>query len=145
MRILEKCKDGGKDSPVDAYFLIEIKSLFSIAILKFNKGSREEFHTHAFDALTWFIKGDIIEEGMLEVSGAFWPKYTPYKRSLLPKVTTKDNLHRVIAHEDSWCLTIRGKWQDTWTEYNQNTVTTTTLTHNRVVVKKETKVVTLMR
>lgn len=145
MKILKKCKDGGPDSPVDAYFLVEIKGLFSIALLKFNKGSREEFHTHAFDALTWFIKGDIVEEKMLEISGAFWPEYHVYERSIKPKVTAKDNLHKVIAHEDSWCLTIRGKWQDTWTEYNQDTLVTTTLTHGRKILKQEVKVATLIR
>ncbi len=34
MYILKKRKDGGKTSPVDAYFLCEFKSLFGIALLK---------------------------------------------------------------------------------------------------------------
>lgn len=33
--------DGGKDSGVTAYFLIEWKVLFSIGILHFKKGTRE--------------------------------------------------------------------------------------------------------
>ena len=61
MRILQKTKDGGKESTVDAYFLIELKGWFSVALLKFNKGSRVNYHSHAFDALTWFIKGDMVE------------------------------------------------------------------------------------
>jgi len=47
MRLFQKAKDGGPESPVDGYFLIEIKSLFSIALLKFNNGGRENYHTHA--------------------------------------------------------------------------------------------------
>lgn len=62
---LVKKKDGGPESPVDAYFLVELKGLFSIALLKFNKGCREAFHSHAFDAWTWFLSGDL-------VVGCFW-------------------------------------------------------------------------
>lgn len=80
---LSKCKDGGPESPVDAYFLIEIKSFFSIALLKFNKGGRENYHTHAFNALTWFLSGNLMEE---DFSGDIYH----YKRSFLPKITPRD-------------------------------------------------------
>ena len=126
---MSKTKDGGPKSPVDAYFLIEVKGLFSIALLKFNKGCREEYHTHAFDAFTWFLKGDLQEE---DVNG---DKLT-YKRSLIPKVTLKDKNHRVKANEDSWCFTLRGPWCDSWTEYNENTDMTTVLSNHRVVLGK---------
>ena len=43
-RFFSKAKDGGKDSPVDGYFLIEIKWLFSVVLLKFNKGHRDNCH-----------------------------------------------------------------------------------------------------
>lgn len=109
MRFLQKTKDGGPESSVDAYFLIEWKGLFSIALLKFNKGGREVFHTHAFNALTWFLKGDLEEE---DISG----KTYNYKSSLFPKVTTREKNHRVKAAKDSWCLTIRGSWSETWHE-----------------------------
>ena len=124
---MSKTKDGGKKSPVDAYFLIESKPLLSIALLKFNKGRREEFHTHAFDALTWFLKGELTEE---DVSGEFYP----YERSIIPKLTKKGKDHRVIATKDSWCFTIRGRWVDNWTEYNKDTNTTTVFTHGRKIV-----------
>ena len=122
-----KRKDGGKDSPVDAYFLVEFKNFFSIAVLKFNKGGREAFHTHAFNALTWFIYGDLEEE---DVRGDL---YT-YKTSLKPKFTPKDKNHRVKATIDSWCFTIRGPWRDRWTEYNKKTNETTEFTHRRKVL-----------
>ena len=130
MRCFSKAKDGGPESPVDGYFLIEIKNLFSIALLKFNKGGREAFHTHAFDALTWFLCGDLEEE---DVSG---DNYT-YTRSILPKITRKGKNHRVKANKDSWCFTIRGAWDSTWTEYNKNKKQTTTFTHGRKILKVE--------
>lgn len=130
MRFFSKAKDGGPYSPVDAYFLIEIKSLFSIALLKFNKDSRENFHTHAFNALSWFIKGDMVEQ---DYNG----EYRVYERSIIPKFTSKKKNHRVIANKVSWCLTIRGPWEKTWTEDNEKE--TITLTHGRKIVKTSRK------
>jgi len=129
MRVLEKAKDGGPDSPVDAYFLIEIKSLFSIALLKFNKGGRENYHTHAFNALTWFLFGDLIEEDINKETY----KYTP---SIIPKITKREKNHRVKANVNSWCLTLRGPWIDYWTEDNPKTKETITFTHGRKILSK---------
>ncbi len=122
MKILKWAKDGGPESPVDAFFVVEIKSLFSIAVLRFNYGSREAFHTHAFNALTWFIRGDLVEQ---DVNG----DYYVYKRSILPKLTRRTKNHRVIAVETSWCFTLRGPWQKTWTETKDGK--SIVLTHGR--------------
>ena len=118
-QFFSKAKDGGPESPVNGYFIIEVKSLGSIAFLKFNQGCREAFHTHAFNALTWFIKGDLIEENF---DGSL---YT-YKKSIMPKITPKSKNHRVLANKDSWCLTIRGPWDKTWTETNNSKITVLT-------------------
>lgn len=115
-------KDGGPESPVDAYVLFEVKWLCSIMLLKFNKGGREAFHTHAFNALTWFLFGNIVEE---DISGG---KYT-YRRSVFPKVTKKNKNHRVFANLDSWCFTVRGPWSKTWSETLDGKEIT--LTHGR--------------
>lgn len=125
MRLLSKTKDGGPDSPVDAYFLFEIKNVCSLALLRFNVGGREAFHTHAFTALTWFICGDMYEETYEGV-------VTKYSRSLLPKITKKGKNHRVRANKTSWCITIRGPWSCYWTEDVKGV--TTTFTHGRTVV-----------
>lgn len=130
MRFLNKTKDGGPESPVDAFFLFEVKPFASIAILRFNKGKREAFHTHAFNALTWYLCGDLVEE---KIDGTL----TAYKRSLSPKVTKRDNNHRVLANKTSWCLTIRGSWNDTWTEDTEKQ--TIMLTHGRKIVNIENK------
>jgi hypothetical protein len=121
-RLIEKAKDGGHESPVDAYFLIELKGLFSIALLKFNKGGREAYHTHAFNALTWFIHGNLIEQ-------TYDHRVYKYKHSLIPKYTPRRINHRVVALTDSWCITVRGRWNSTWTEHNKGIKTT--FTHGR--------------
>jgi hypothetical protein len=114
--------DGGKDSGVTAYFLIEWKVLFSIGILHFKKGTREAYHNHAFNALTWWLKGNVTEE-KLDL------KKKDYKPSLIPKFTSKTNFHKVIANENTWALTFRGVWEDTWMEFKNDSYVT--LTHGR--------------
>jgi len=127
MKFFKRSKDGGPESPVDAFFLFEIKSLGSVALLRFNEGARESYHTHAFNALTWFLCGDLIEEDM---NGT----YHIYRRSWLPKITRREKNHRVIAWVTSWCLTIRGPWSSTWTE--DSATHHTVLTHGRKIVER---------
>lgn len=45
MNIFYKSKDGGQESTVIGYWLIECKQLFSIVLLKFEGPSRKAFHT----------------------------------------------------------------------------------------------------
>lgn len=134
MRILQATPDGGRDSPVRAYFLFEIKGLCSVALLRFNSGSRDNFHSHAFNAWTWFLRGSMYEERVYRGQGI---KRRNYKFSLKPKFTSRHNLHRVVARCKSWCLTIRGPWSKTWTELTPDHDTLITLTHGRKIVKTE--------
>ena len=133
MRLFQKTKDGGAESTVDAFFLCEFKGLFSIALLRFNKGSRNNFHPHAFDAFTWFLKGDMTEHRILD--GEVVKR--KYKRSILPKITKKDNMHKVMAHKTSWCFTIRGPWSKEWQEVDLTQDKLITLTHGRKVVGED--------
>jgi hypothetical protein len=57
MKLLETTKDGGAESTVWAHWLIEIKSLFSVALLRFEDGTRDAFHSHAFGCVSWVICG----------------------------------------------------------------------------------------
>lgn len=132
MLFFSKRKDGGKESTVDAYFLFEIKNFMSVALLKFNKGTRENYHSHAFNAFTWFLFGDMIEHRIVKGK----PVPNKYKFSLKPKYTGKDNLHKVVANKTSYALTIRGRWSKDWTEYNLAKDTTYTLESGRKVVKE---------
>lgn len=119
--------DGGKDSGVTAYFLIEWKILFSIAILKFNEGSREAYHNHAFNALTWWLSGKVTE---MKLNG----KNKDYSPSLIPKYTSKDNFHKVFAHKTTYGITFRGPWDNIWQELRNGKLIT--MTHGRKVLKE---------
>ena len=41
MKFLSVSKDGGPDSTVTAYWLVEMKGLFSVALLRFDHGTME--------------------------------------------------------------------------------------------------------
>lgn len=126
MRIFEKSPDGGKNSGVTAYFLFESKRFGSVALLRFNKGTREAFHSHAFNALTWWLTGSVTEVIFCGESRKWFPSFKP-------KLTKRDCFHKIVAEEVTWALTIRGHWCDNWQEHREGE--TFTLTHGRKVVK----------
>lgn len=125
MKIFDKSPDGGEKSGVTAYFLFESKRFGSVAFLRFNKGTREAFHSHAFNALTWWLRGSVTEE---HVDGRSIKWYPSFK----PKYTAIDCFHKIVADDVTWALTLRGPWKDTWQE--QRAGVTVTLTHGRNVV-----------
>ena len=128
MRLLSKTKDGGKKSKVWAYWLVEIKGLLSIAILRFDNGSRDAYHTHAFHCISWIIRGKLLEEF---VDG----RVNRYSRSIKPIITKKQDFHRVTSEGRTWAFTIRGPWSKTWLELDEER-DRLTLSNGRVVEKR---------
>ena len=129
MKIIKSAPDGGKGSGVTAYFLLEWKKGFSIALLKFNEGSREAFHSHAFNAFTWWIKGEAVETLYPSKQNLTW--FPSFK----PKFTPKGNTHKITAKKTTWAFTIRGPWDDKWIEVKGDEKIT--LTHGRKILEKE--------
>lgn len=136
MKILFKGKDGGPESRVWGYWLFESKSFGSIVLLNFKEGSREAFHTHAFNALSWVLSGKIQEE-LLDNERSSWTfvpnfEYTP---SIKPIYTPKDRFHRVFGiATNTWILSFRGPWVSTWKEWLPKTRELITLTKGRKVI-----------
>ena len=128
MKLFRKAKDGGPKSTVTGYWLVELKSLFSIVLLKFENGSRDEYHDHAFNSLNWVLKGEVREELANE------NKYFQYRPSWLPIVTHRARFHRVVSKGTTWVFSIRGPWSDQWREFDPKTKQFVTLTHGRKVV-----------
>jgi len=124
MKILRWEKDGGPESRVHGLFLIEIKSLFSIVLLRFADGSRDAYHTHAFDAVSWVLRGRL-DEYLVDDSGP-----CTYLPSATPVVTPRDRFHRVVSKGTTWVLSFRGPWSDTWFE-KTTARGTYALTHGR--------------
>lgn len=134
IKFLFKAKDGGPESNVTGYWLIEWKKVFSIALLRFSKGSREAFHNHAFNAWSWILSGEL-SEWTKEAYAKGWVavfSWTSLKPSLKPIFTPRERLHKVEGIADvTWALTFRGPWADKWQEYFDKDGKTVTLTHGR--------------
>ena len=134
MKFFFKSKDGGPDSNVVGYWLVESKKLFSIVLLCFNKGSREAFHSHAFNAISWVISGRLDE--------CIKNKYG-YKNELIlpsakPIFTPRERLHKVTGLANkTWVITFRGPWSNTWKEFFDKTNEEVTLTSGRKIINKK--------
>lgn len=124
MRFMQTAPDGGKDSGVTGFFIIEIKSLFSIVLLKFLPNQRDNYHSHAFHALTWFIKGLGYED---RIDRSYIRVLCP---SLRPKYTPRKNTHKVNVIDPLYAISFRGPWKDTWQEVRPDG-STITLTHGQ--------------
>lgn len=120
--------DGGPNSGVTGYWLIEWKPVFSIVFLKFNKGTREAYHSHAFNALSWWIKGSVIEHHLDGTNINWYP-------SFIPKYTPKNCFHKVEALEETYVLSIRGPWDKTWQEYRADNGQMVTLANGREIIE----------
>lgn len=126
MKLLSIGKDGGPESTVTGYWLTEIKRLFSVVLLKFEHGSRDAYHSHAFNSINWVLRGRVTEynrDGTVTVYGP----------SLLPIITRRSTFHRVVSEGTTWVFSLRGSWKKTWLEYNPKTEEMTRLTNGRKV------------
>lgn len=116
-----KRPDGGKDSGVKCWG-IEIKWLFSIVLLRFEPNERENFHSHAFNAITLWLKGNIEEyvmwnTGVVHKDGTqvYFENMNKYKAYDLKK-TPRTKLHNIQCSKTAWALSFRGPWHKEWTE-----------------------------
>lgn len=129
IRILEKRRDGGPESTVMGYWLIEWKAGFSIALLCFGEGSREAYHSHAFDCISWLLTGGL-REVMVDNKGQ---NYVP---SFKPILTYRRTFHKVYGkNKSNWLITFRGPWTGVWSEISKDGVFSI-LSNGRKVLKK---------
>lgn len=127
MRFFTKGPDGGATSGVTGYWLIEWKRGFSVVLLRFGEGTREAYHSHAFHAVTLWLRGSVTEH----IPGPTCNKCTPYKAGQW-KLTKRSTMHKVNSHGVSWALSFRGPWTNTWQENRGGEIVT--LSPGRVVV-----------
>ena len=107
--ILWNRPDGGKESGVISWG-IEIKWLFSIVLLKFKPNTRENYHSHAFNAVTVWLKGSVLEERIMpDINKRYTQGHVKY--------TSRDNVHKVHCRSTAWALSFRGPWRKEWSEY----------------------------
>lgn len=127
MKFFKLMKDGGPESRVSGFFFAEIKKLFTVVLLHFWDGSREAYHTHAFNAISWVLKGKLIENEISGQKRIYWP-------SLKPIRTPRNMFHKVESVGDTWVFSLRGPWVDKWEEFLPEQNKFITLTHGRKVI-----------
>ncbi len=110
MKFFSVAKDGGPESHVWGFFICEIKWLFSVVVLCFEDGSRDAYHSHAFNAISWLLRGRLLE--ILKDKN----EETLYNPSIFPILTYRSTFHKVISGGRSWVLSFRGPWSKTWNE-----------------------------
>lgn len=133
---MESGKDGGPESKVFGTWFVRIKWLFTAALLCFHKGSREAYHTHAFNSISWVLRGSL-EEHTLHLFGK--DVVRTYLPSWKPVITRRNTFHKVYGQgEKTWVLTFRGPWDGNWSEFvyqdEPHTGKLTFLTHDRKVI-----------
>jgi hypothetical protein len=140
--ILWNDKDGGEQSRVWCWGF-EFKRLFSVLLLKFDEGSREAFHTHAFNSVSLVLRGALHEVQMLAPPANDDGTTTahkcvtlmhciPHTPSWRPVFTYRDTFHMVEGRaRATWVLTLRGPWADNWREFLPEGARHIRLTHGR--------------
>jgi hypothetical protein len=139
MRFLSKAKDGGPESHVTGYWLIEVKWLFSVVLLRFADGSRDSYHDHAFTAISWVLWGRLFEYMLTagNLARGSFQSFKSHRSGPIPIVTSRRRMHRVVSQGTTWVLSFRGPWSKTWHEFDPRDRSVTTLTHGRKVVGGE--------
>lgn len=104
-------KDGGPESRVFMYG-IECKAIASALVLRFEHGSREAYHSHAFNAVSWILNDGCLHEEILDEDD--YPTAL-YRESGLIR-TARACTHKVSSSGTTWVLSLRGPWASQWTE-----------------------------
>lgn len=127
-------KDGGPESRVYMYGL-ECKALASLLVLRFEDGSREAYHTHSFNAVSWVLGPGSLDENIRCCAPAYERcDIVDLAPSFAPVVTRRARCHKVISYGTTWVLSLRGPWASSWTDVDERTGVTTRLRAGRVPV-----------
>lgn len=125
MKFLSKSTDGGPESNSIGYWLIEVKALFSILLIKFSGKSRDVYHEHAFHCISWVLHGEL-KETLID------GREYVYRPSIIPFFVGRRDYHQVDSvTPTTWVFTIRGPWKKKWRESKVDGSDSYFLTHGR--------------
>ena len=125
-------KDGGPESHVYMYGL-EIKALCSALVLRFEDGTRDAYHSHAFNATSWVLRGCLREHARYDDKTLSTTYYDASGGIVGPVRTPRECCHQVASHGRTWVLTLRGPWASRWYDVTSDGKVNT-LTHGRKAV-----------
>lgn len=96
------------------YTLFENKKFGGIWIYNWKTIKQNRFHTHAFSAYAFLLKGSYTEEVIK--NGKIIVKEV--NQWLKPRFLPKNYTHRILkAKPKTWTIVFFGKWIDHWWEY----------------------------
>jgi len=110
MSLFRYGKDGGPASTVWGLWLLEAKRLCSVVLLCFENGSRNAYHSHAFDSVSWVLRGRLVEHHLGGTTEMHMPSWRPV-------ITRRETFHKVVSGGRTWVLSFRGPWARYWQEY----------------------------
>lgn len=109
---------------IKRFTIIEIKYLFGIIVNIFNTDNQDRFHSHAFNAFSWMIRGYYYEEVI--VSETDPSKYHPYwlgvsvitKKIEKSRFIPKNYIHKITkSSPNAISITFEGPWDKNWNEF----------------------------
>ncbi len=122
----------GKGS-VSQFTLFECKQLFSIIFYKWNTVDQIRFHTHAFPAFAFLLKG-FYNEKVLTSEGKIIDKTV--NQLFKPRFLARNYCHCIgYAKPNTRTLVITGRWSKQWKEYFHDTGTWVTYEWGRKKIK----------
>ena len=124
---LHHSKDGGPKSRVEGWFA-KSKAFVTLALLKFHEGTREAYHSHAFDCISLILGPGRLEETFLDGR-----QRTHRPGKIL--ITLRSDFHQVRSVGTTYVLTLRGPWSRTWLEQDEDR-RILHLTHGRRIVER---------
>ena len=126
----------GKGS-VTQYTLFECKWLFSIIFYKWNTVDQIRFHTHAFAAVAFLLRG-WYEEKVITYNdvGLQFTTQKTVNQWLKPRYLPRNYCHSIgYALPSTITMVLCGPWQKTWKEFFPDSKKWVTYTWGRKVIK----------
>lgn len=102
------------DGHIIAYTLFEHKRLFSIILYNWKTIKQNRFHSHAFGAIAFLLRGSYTEERILNGKVVV----NQVNSILKPRVLPRNYIHRIMqAEPKTWTIIFVGPWIKYWYEY----------------------------
>jgi len=98
------------------YTLFESKYLFSIIVYNWKTIDQNRFHSHAFAAVAFLLRGSYREKYYDKKTGEVKEKIV--NQWLKPRYLPKNYTHCVLKSEpNTWTIVFVGPWQKHWCEF----------------------------
>lgn len=112
---------------IKRFTIIEIKYLFGIIVNIFNTVDQDRFHSHAFHAWSWMIRGYYHEHVLKKQDDPryFHPHFpgvsVDFKKIERSRFIPKNYIHKITrSSPNAISITFEGPWGPTWDEFFDN-------------------------